>query len=551
MVEKITKEDFASFVLDDEDHPKRYGIKHKEWRTGQLDAVKFALDGVGTKVLGAPTGSGKTTVATAMGSDGRITALCGTKILQETVYKEYGYAVLKGKSNYICRSPIVARGSTAEDCPSREKGIGACARGCEYPPAKMKALGSNKVSLNYALFLTSKIWSKEPPQTLVLDEAHTLSDVVLSRAGTSIHEKIRKKWNLPPFPKLRSGGILSSNTTNPSDVVIGWLDKCIDVLSETHRELKTKAKFDDVAKKELRKCEMFGRKIRATLGALHQSDEDWYIKSGRNLIYYRGENLPGVIAKPLTARHHFEKYFLVSPRTLLMSATIGHAQTFADELGLGDLDDGFQYHSQTNNWMPEQRPVYLLDAPRMGKGSGEKEYNKQADVIASAINDCPGDWSGIIHVTRITESELLKQRLMRRGIPAKRLWLPPKNAGTDAQVKAWQEYKMFNPNAIAITYSWYEGVDLGDERICILTKTPFFSLGDPFELARMKFDKNFYSQRTAWKLEQGLGRTRRGRVGDYDTPFERNGLVAIADGNWTRVKKYLSEDLKDAIVKHG
>jgi hypothetical protein len=55
-------------------------------------------------------------------------------------------------------------------------------------------------------------------------------------------------------------------------------------------------------------------------------------------------------------------------------------------------------------------------------------------------------------------------------------------------------------------------------------------------------------QRTAWKLEQGLGRTRRGRREDYDIDGV-NGYVAIADGGWSRVKKYLSKGLQEAIVR--
>jgi hypothetical protein len=50
-------------------------------------------------------------------------------------------------------------------------------------------------------------------------------------------------------------------------------------------------------------------------------------------------------------------------------------------------------------------------------------------------------------------------------------------------------------------------------------------------------------------MEQGLGRTRRGRAEDYDSAGERRGLVAIADGNWKRVQKYLSASLREAIVE--
>ena len=124
-------------------------------------------------------------------------------------------------------------------------------------------------------------------------------------------------------------------------------------------------------------------------------------------------------------------------------------------------------------------------------------------------------------------------------------------AGTNEQMRAWEVRKRdrrSKKGAIAVSWAWTEGVDLFDERICITAKTPFPSLGDPYEKARFNFDTKFYLQRTAWALEQSQGRTRRGEKDHYDIGGIKRGLVAIADGNWTRVKSYLSNSFMESII---
>ena len=68
-----------------------------------------------------------------------------------------------------------------------------------------------------------------------------------------------------------------------------------------------------------------------------------------------------------------------------------------------------------------------------------------------------------------------------------------------------------------------------------------------YERERMQFDGKMYYWRTANRLAQGLGRTRRGRREDYDIDG-CNGVVGIFDGNWKRVRKYLPEDVLEAVV---
>ena len=137
---------------------------------------------------------------------------------------------------------------------------------------------------------------------------------------------------------------------------------------------------------------MMGKKLRATLDALQAAPDDWYIKSGPGVK----DGRPAFIARPLTARHHFKRYFMNEKwRLVIMSATIGDPKVFAAELGIVDYD----YLSIPSQFSAEQRPVLALDVPRMGHNSTDSEWNKQADEIAKAIKDCPGNWSGIIHTS--------------------------------------------------------------------------------------------------------------------------------------------------------
>ena len=86
-----------------------------------------------------------------------------------------------------------------------------------------------------------------------------------------------------------------------------------------------------------------------------------------------------------------------------------------------------------------------------------------------------------------------------------------------------------------------------DEKINIVAKCPYPSTSSEYEKQRRQYSNQFYSQRTAWALQQALGRTRRGRPEDYDIEGEMRGFVAIADGNYARIKGYLDDDFVEAL----
>lgn len=544
--------------------PSAYGLPHEPNRPGQRETIEW-LRGLprGTvAVVSAPTGSGKTSFAAALGhADGRAVALVKTKSLQVENYgNSYRFDVLYGRGNYDCANQDAIRGATANDC-LYSQAMHDCpvADMCAYLIAKQAARASRKASLNYSYWLTSR-WPRQALTehaeagrnvSLVMDEAHQLSDVILDWTSVTVSMRDRITWELPPFPVLHGHA-----RAEDVDLASQWLISASNAVARAVAPLERKrerfadgyadAALSETEQKTLTAGERLQSKLDAVVEALNTHAGDWYIRSGPGTLTNGGAPTPGFVARPLTARHHAPGLFLGKWTSVLMSATVGDPATFAEELG---LPAGYVYRDIPNQFSPEQRPVFILPAPAMGQKNRDDEnaLNEQARVIAEAIKTCPPAWGGIIHVTRKSEAAALAQRLGRYGIGG-RLWTPRATDSTDWAMREWKQFKRRTRGAIAITWAWWEGYDGVDEQICIVAKTPFPNLADDYERARMAYSGTMFLQRTAWNLEQALGRTRRGRAEDYDAPGERRGLVAIADGNWTRAQKYMSASLRDAVT---
>lgn len=523
-------------------NPREFGLDHDDWRTHQEETVDWSLGQSAVKILEAPTGSGKTAIARAVSSQRRVVSLVRTKVLQEENYdKGYQFDTLYGRSNYDCVYEKARRGATADHCAFAEEGMNKCPQinYCPYVQARDTAKASERASLNYAYWLhTHYKWPEF--DMLVCDEAHELSKITLEWAGITVNNEERVEFELPPFPILRSGGATSiiNKQSSVEERAFSWLQLCIDRLAEQYKHVEYKAKSDENARKRARKLELMGKKFAATASALKTSQNDWYIRSGPGVV----DKAWGFVARPLTAKHHFKTYFTRAWDLMLMSATIGNPQTFAAELGLGEYD----FRAVPSVWPASTRPVHALDVPRLGYKSSHADWECQADQIAKAIRDCPADWYGIIHVTSIAEASRLAERLARRGLQD-RVYVSPR-ASTEKIVEAWRQRMAQKPGSLLVSWALWEGYNGLDEKICIAAKVPYPFLGDQYEIERRNYDGKFFLQRAAWQIEQGLGRTRRGRLEDYDTDGVQRSYVAIADGGWKWLRNYFSPAFRESLV---
>lgn len=526
-------------------NPTEYGVPHDSWRQHQKEAIDHIISSQGHYIVAAPTGSGKTAIATAFVHDnGRGIALTKTKILQQENYANgYGFYPLFGRGNYGCaHDPAVsaahcAFSSDMTQCPQYSS--------CEYVMHRDNAKANDKATLNFAYWM--HVFRKWPEvNTLVCDEAHQLPDIVLEWAGCTVTDEDRRTWGFPVFPVIRSSGRTSKNpfadkeevTTSSEQRAAEWLEVCLNTLS-----VRLPALLSGLSSKEgkilRRKAELLHKKLTSTVEALSSVQDDWYIRSGPKAL---SNGKWGFIAKPLTARHHFPIYFVKGDRRILMmSATIGNPEIFAEELG---IEAG--YYEIPSAYGSARKPVHALDVPRIGRNSKESDYVKQAIEIARFVKKCPPNWEGIVHTNSKSAAHALCERLARQGLQD-RLWSPEPGMSTDKTIRLWHRQMKQHPGSIIVTWNLHEGYDGTREKICISAKVPYPYLGDPYEKARQNRDGKMYFQRAAWGMEQMMGRVRRGEE-DFDTRDEMRAATAIADGSWNWVKKYFSGHFRESIV---
>jgi Rad3-related DNA helicase len=527
--------------------PAAFGLPHNEWRPNQYETFQWLSQQEGYVCLEAPTGSGKTGLAAALASQRSVTSLVKTKNLQKVNYGDlYSFDVLFGRGNYPC---LLNPAFTAAECAHTDDGMQKCelAKACPYLVQKAVVQGSSKASLNYSYWLTAR-WPREhPPAVLVLDEADELPDIVADWAGCTVTAKDRMDWGLPAFPVLTG----HDDPTSPTDSVseaIGWLEQAREVLTYHWKSLKD---LNDPKHKQLcARCFELGQKVGATLACIRNNSNDWYIRSGPYAREVSSAVVQaGFVCRPLTARYHFGNYFNFGETVILMSATIGQPERLAIELGLKD----YAFRPVPSAWPPDMRQVLApADAPALGSKAEPLAYEKQADMAVKLLGDCPPDWFGIVLVTSKYEAQNVAERLARRGLQD-RVWVIPEKEngrwiGTDRQTKLWQERKRRAPGSLLVSYNHWRGYDGLDEKVLLVFKTPYPQIGSPGTYANdyMRYDGKRYHWRTANMLQQGCGRTRRGRPEDYGVG---NGLVAVLDSNWSKVKKYLSEDWLAAVVQ--
>jgi Rad3-related DNA helicase len=231
-----------------------------------------------------------------------------------------------------------------------------------------------------------------------------------------------------------------------------------------------------------------------------------------------------------------------------MSATIGgDGSTLAEALGLGE----FAFRNVPHRWPPEDRPIWIPeDAPRLGGKAKPADYEHQADLLAKGLRTCPPEWSGLILTTSKAEARRVAGRLAERGF-GDRVWVTPEKhrgrwAGTQLHTQLWGEEKRKRDGALCVTWNFWRGFDGLDEKIVAVMKAPFAPRGEPgsYQAEKVRAEGAMYHWRTANKLAQGVGRTRRGRDEDYGPG---SGFVAVLDGNYRMVKKHLPVDFAEAV----
>lgn len=518
---------------------------HRDLRKHQLETLnQLRSSQSGYIVAEAPTGSGKTFWPAQLAYEGyRTIALVRTKSLQgQYTHDPYNAKKVMGKSNYSCLHGNSLDASMCKMTP-KERASTKCGLECPYYVACDQFIESNFGSLNYSKYLLeTRRFGLVPefnPSILFLDEAHQLSDLVIDYSGCTFQWTQYNKPafilnytqppNLTPLNPLFPPEVQLEQKKMRIEEAVDWL---IDLLAELDRQKPSKVTKrstpDEI--KHYKKWDSLYRKVGTTIDMVDAGREHWYIQSNDDQF----------LLKPLTARYHFPQLFK-APKIVMMSATIGKVNPFMAELG---IYENFESITVPNIWPPSSRPIYDLGGPRMSYKNTPQELMKHAQVIAQALDQCNPEWTGIIHTNSKAKALALRERLSR--LVKRPLWVPPFDIGTEQALNEWLMFRQKNRGAIGLVYSFTEGIDLGDDQISIVAWLSWPSFGDAYEKARFDFDTKAALGRVANHLVQALGRVRRGREQDYQPGAN---FVGIADGNWQRVKGFLSQDILESVVK--
>ena len=522
--------------------PEDVGLDHHAWRPHQEETTEWVLRQKGPVFLEMPTGSGKTAIATALGSKGSVIALMQTKMLQEANYGDtYGWDVLFGRGNYPCA--MMGARVTGDECAFPQDMHTCPASGhCEYLQMKEMAKGSSRAALNYAYYMSAR-WPRQQGSTyLVMDECDTLPETILEKAGTTVTDKQRMQFDLPAFPSIHSDATVGLGP-DPVPLSMRWLSQAIGTLKRNLGSLSDAAPGSNESHSSLRMQRLLN-KLQATFQAMEDEPADWFIRSGAAARSFNTQNQPGFVARPLTARHHAHLWIAEAEKmNLMMSATIGEPATLAAELGTAD----YSHMAVPSVWPTESRYIWApKNAPAIGMKATEIDYVRQAEMMADAIHGCPPEWSGVALMTRKSEAPLVAHRLAKFDL-GDRVWVPPQTS-TNEQSRLWEERKRKVPGSIMLSWAHWRGWDGLDEKMLFILKTPYPSTASEYERTRQHYDGKMYFWRTGNTLSQGLGRTRRGRPEDYDTDKACNGIVSILDSNWKRVQKYVPTYLRESII---
>jgi Rad3-related DNA helicase len=194
-------------------------------------------------------------------------------------------------------------------------------------------------------------------------------------------------------------------------------------------------------------------------------------------------------------------------------------------------------------------PVFTFkDMPRLGYRTKTSGWKKWGTKIADLIKGYDPAWGGLIHVSSKKQANDLANLLARSGLQD-RVYIP-EGEGTKKKISNWEQRKKKVPNTVAIAYSFHMGLDAPDLKFNILGKIPFKTL-DRFGKAELDHNPGFYHLWAAILSEQSMGRTRRGNPEDYEVPGRAvNKVVAIADGNYIRIKNQFSSHFQNCLTQY-
>lgn len=520
-------------------------------------AVKSIFQGYGHVIIEAPTGTGKSVIATTIHNvlrsfdpTFRTSITTATKNLQAQYQRTPKADIydLMGKTNYKCpigcgpyNSPACRKTVAQKKCTPKHS--------CPYVIRRMEwtqkaALRSTNNSFMIEACTEIICTDATRSDLTILDESHKVEDHLLDHTTVKIderdlHQVSQLYGDLEIVDKARE--YLSALDEFEVGTVIRVQGRFREALiqlaraiSEAHERLKgavEKAKERGVEAPAI---------IYETISEL-QGIEDkakLFTDTESSCVIYQEKDVSGLSAtiKPVFAADVSEfGLFRKGDHHVHMSATICGIEEYARALG---IKNGDYKAIQIDNPIPiENRPIHVVPVVKMTGGLDEQKLNILVHNIDKIIDSHAGE-NGIIH----TVSYNLAEKIFERSRHKKKMLVSGKVRDImDALDSGSGQRVILSP-------SIEEGVDLKGNlsRFQIIAKVPYGFLGDPLVKLRSERYPSSYARTTILRIVQACGRSVRG-VDDWAQTYI---LDSAFDSLLTRNSELFPEWFKEAIHFH-
>lgn len=516
----------------------------RQFQKSVLDQVVGALESKKKFImLEAPVGFGKSAIAAALCRYlGSAFILTSTKQLQDQYAADFGFRLVKGKSNFQCLVPtsygtqLPCNKGRCEvdwklsDCPHYltfdqfdQHKKHACDKNskcehlkagglCPYYDQKWTAFRTPIAVCNYPFFLSELRYTEDIPRRrlLVCDEVHDLEKQLVGFASFSL-----KRATLESYGEGvgREQLMIPDRGVEDAAAWIDTLKEKIDIFDdfcESHLD-------DGEAQEKVASCKSTLESLEGFAESLKANPQNWVVNRVKKSPDGTVEE---VVFQPIRVSAYGGALFDCAETVLLMSATIFSKELFCGTMGL--IESEVSYIQVPESSFPvENRPIYAMDIVQLNRASIETSVEGIARAVDEIMDRHAGE-RGIIHTTSYQQVNLIMGRISDRNRTRlvttegsfERTVLLQIHSSTDASV-------MISP-------SLFQGVDLKDDlsRFQVIVKVPFPDLSERRTKVKLERDKGWYEWQTALRLVQTYGRSVRSE--------NDHAITYVLDSNFTR-----------------
>jgi len=517
-------------------------------REGQLEIISDIEEAIGEGykyiILEAGTGTGKSAIATTLARMyGSAYILTMTKQLQAQYANEFGFPLVKGRSNFFCLQDDldstcdvgtckttpnskkffckygVAKNPTLGAKEAFEDSFGGpiffqSSEHCHYWQQKANSINSQITLMNYDYAILELNYVKHfgKRNLLILDEAHNIENKLMRSMELNLYNKrLKKDIKREINPKKIA-------MEDPKD----WIME-IDAIHDHYRDIDMK----DLPKNKAERIHSTAVRLKQLKENLESEPKNWVIDPNKD----------GVSFKPLRVHQYAKDYlFKYGEVCLFLSATILSHKMFSKWLGLNPNE---VFHVKVDSpFPPSKRPIELKLAGKMSSNRIKHTAPETLPILNKILKHHKND-KGLIH----TNSYRCQDYIVK-NIPNSRI-ISHNSLNRERILQYFESSK--NP-LVLVSPSMSEGVDLPYDkcRFQVIYKVPFPYLGDKQVNMRRKRDQRWYAYKTVMTLMQAYGRGMRAEDDSCSTYILDEDIKMLFKS--PMYKSLVPEFFKEAIV---